>query len=69
VERAPARLSVAFAPGVEAALVEQALAVERECCPFFALDWDPAARVLHAGVGDPGHAPALEALAEAFGAG
>ncbi len=49
--------------------MEQALAVERECCPFFALDWDPAARVLHAGVGDPGHAPALEALAEAFGAG
>ena len=59
--------SVRFAPELDVALLEEALAVERGCCAFFDLEWEPAARVLRAGVASAADRPALAALAAALG--
>jgi len=67
VERAPRSLSVVLSPSVDVALVEEALRVERECCPFFDLGFDGEARVLTVGVDADEHAPALDAIAFALG--
>ena len=47
--------------------VEELVAVERRCCPFFALDWDPSNRQLRVSVAKPGDEPALAAIADALG--
>ena len=67
VERAPGRVAVEFDSAVDIALVQYTLAVERECCPFFVLEWDGDARRLTVGVERADQAPALEAIASAFG--
>ena len=41
--------------------------VERRCCPFFAIDWDPERRRFSIGVSDAEHEPALDAIAYALG--
>jgi hypothetical protein len=51
----------------DADLVERAIAIERDCCPFFILDWERTEGVLTVGVECPEHAPALEAIASALG--
>jgi hypothetical protein len=61
-ERGPDELLVQFAPEVEAALVDETLAVERDCCPFFRLDYDPSAHRLAIGVDEDEQRPALDAL-------
>jgi hypothetical protein len=43
--------------------------VERGCCPFFELAWDRASRRLKIEVPDGDHAPAMEAIVSALGAG
>lgn len=48
-------------------VVEELIAVESECCPFFDFDWQPAARRLSIAVPDAGHEPALAAVASALG--
>jgi hypothetical protein len=64
----PRRLVVRLATGIHAAgVVEQAIAVERECCPFFTLGWCPETRELSVGVADAEHEPALAAIAYALG--
>ena len=68
IEREPTALAVAFTSAVDRALLEEALEVERRCCPFFTLHYDISARRLRASVADPEHAPALDALASALGA-
>ena len=65
--RAPLRLTVDFTPRVDVALVEAAIAVERDCCPFLVLDYDATARRLTAAVGDAMLEPALDALGFALG--
>jgi hypothetical protein len=52
---------------VDGELVEQAVAIERECCPFFALDWEAARRRLTVSVSHAEHEPALAAIAFALG--
>jgi hypothetical protein len=42
------------------------IAVERECCPFFAFEFDDGSRRLRVGVREPDAAAALDALAVAF---
>jgi hypothetical protein len=37
-EHSPRRLVVEFGPGYDRALLDEAIAVERECCPFFAIE-------------------------------
>ena len=46
--------------------LQQALGVERECCPFFTFAFDEQSRRLRAAVTDIAHAPALGAVAYAF---
>jgi hypothetical protein len=66
VERTPQRLVVELDEQVDGGLVSEAIAIERECCPFFELDWDPDRRQLRVEVSAEEHAPALEAIAFAL---
>jgi hypothetical protein len=66
-ERAPRRFVVELDEHTDDALVEEALATERECCPFFALDWEPSRRRLTVAVAHAEHEPALDAIAFALG--
>ncbi len=67
VERSPRRLIIAIADHVPDAVVVELVRVERECCPFFGLDWEPAERRLAVSVASEWHEPALEAIAAALG--
>jgi hypothetical protein len=66
IERTPRRLVAELDEGVDAELVEQAIAIERECCPFFALSWDRDRRRLTVSVSQIEHEPALDAIAFAL---
>ena len=44
--REPRRLAVTFSEGYDRALLDEAIAIERECCPFFAISLDHDARRL-----------------------
>ena len=59
---------VDFGAALDRDLLEEALAIERECCPFFVLEFDTRRRRLRASVREADHLPALDALAEALGA-
>ncbi len=52
---------------VDSGLVEKTVAIERGCCPWLTLDWQPARRRLSISVSQAAHEPALEALAFALG--
>jgi hypothetical protein len=67
LERSPRALAVELALGTDAAIVEQAIAIERECCPFYKLDWEPRSRRLSISVSRREHEPALGAIALALG--
>jgi hypothetical protein len=62
IERAPRRLVVDLDEHLDSELLERAIAIERECCPFFDLDLDLRARRLAVSVSDTEHEPALEAI-------
>jgi hypothetical protein len=47
-------------------LMRATLAVERECCAFFALEYVESERRLTVSVADPERAPALDAIAAAL---
>ena len=61
------RLVLDLEAHVDQALVEELLAVERACCPFFDLSWEPAARRLSISVTRADHEPALDAILFALG--
>jgi hypothetical protein len=67
VERTKRRLSVELDEGVESDQLEELIATERACCPFFAIDWSPEARTLTVAVSRREDEPALEAVALALG--
>jgi len=69
VERSGRRLVVDLDEHVDASAVEEAIAVERECCPFFAIDWRAEPRRLTVSVSRPEHEPALDAIAYALDLG
>jgi hypothetical protein len=62
LERRPGRLLVEFGADLDSALLDETLAVERECCPFFCLDFVPDERRLIAGVEHSHEEAALDAL-------
>jgi hypothetical protein len=64
VERGARRLRVTFADGFDQALLDEALAVERECCPFLGID--VGARSLAISVEREDEAPMLDVFSEAF---
>jgi hypothetical protein len=66
IERTPRRLVAELDQGVDGELVAETVAIERECCPFFALSWEPDRRRLTISVSQAGNEPALDAIAFAL---
>lgn len=66
VDRTAELLTVRFDERLDHDLLEQALAVERECCPFFVFQFDGRDRRLTISVREADQTPALEVLATAF---
>jgi hypothetical protein len=66
-ERSPNSLVVALSPSVDRSLIEETLRIERDCCPFFVLDFDPDRHRLTIGVDSQDMAPALGAISDALG--
>jgi hypothetical protein len=64
--RTDMRLVAELAPAVDVQLVEETLAIERECCPFFQVAYDSDTRELSVEVERAEQAPALDAIAEAL---
>jgi hypothetical protein len=60
------RVEVRLSPSLDAGVLEELIAVERECCPFFTLSYDASARILGIGVEDPRYSRALDPIAEAL---
>ena len=67
IERTSRSLVAALADEVDAELVAETIAVERECCPFFALAWELGRRQLTVSVSRAEHEPALDAIMFALG--
>jgi hypothetical protein len=61
------RLTVELDARVAPELVEELLATERACCPFFKLTWEPGRRRLGFAVRAAAHEPALEQISLALG--
>lgn len=64
----PRRLEVSFAPDYDRALLDEAIAIERECCPFFAISLDHGARRLVIEVPEDENPVLLDGIASALGA-
>jgi hypothetical protein len=67
IERTPERLAVELGTDVDARRVERVIAIERECCPFFRIAWEPGSHRLSISVAHTEHRPALAAIAAAIG--
>jgi hypothetical protein len=67
LEKAEEAIVLEFDEDFDREALESLIAVERECCPFFEFDFDPAERLLRVMVREADHAPALDALGEALG--
>lgn len=68
IRREPHALVVRFDENLDQATLEQALAVEARCCPFFQFSFERSDRELRVTVADAQMRQALEVLAEALGA-
>jgi hypothetical protein len=68
LERLADAILIDFDQRLDRETLEQALAIERRCCPFFVFDLDEWRRRLRVTVGEREQLPALEALASLFGA-
>jgi hypothetical protein len=68
VEREPEAVLVYFDQHLDRQTLHQALAVERECCPFFRFAFDEQNRRLRATVMEKEQLPALDVVAHALGA-
>jgi hypothetical protein len=66
IERTPRRLVADLGDDVDAELVAKTVAVEQECCPFFALTWEPDRRRLTVAVSQAADEPGLDAIAFAL---
>jgi hypothetical protein len=66
VEHEPGRVVVRFAGDPPRALIERTLEVERDCCPFFNIDYEPATQRLAISVDHPDRQPGVDAIAHAL---
>jgi hypothetical protein len=66
VRRGSDELRVQFRADLDEELLEEAIAVENKCCPFFSFGYSPRRRLLTIGVADPKQEPALDAVAFAL---
>jgi hypothetical protein len=62
LERDALHLTAWLGPEVDLALVAETIAVERECCPFYAIGFDFSERRLSFSVTNPDQDPALDAI-------
>jgi hypothetical protein len=53
---------VRLGPGADRELVREVVAIESDCCPFYAISYDPEEGILRFGVDEPGLEPALDAI-------
>jgi hypothetical protein len=67
--RSPRSLVVSFAEGYDRALLDEAIAIERECCPFFAIELEHAARRLVIKLPEGEDPLLLDGIGGALGAG
>lgn len=67
VRRETDALAVEFDDRLDIGMLEQVIAVERECCPFFRFSFDRSELRLRVTVEDPAMLPALGAIAHGFG--
>jgi hypothetical protein len=67
IEREPQAAVIEFDEDFDHRALEQALAVERECCPFFEFVFDEQRRLLRATVEEDALRPALDAITHALG--
>jgi hypothetical protein len=66
IERTRRSLVADLDESVDEGAVAETVAVERECCPFFTLTWEPGRRRLTVSVSQAEHEPALDAIAFAL---
>jgi hypothetical protein len=66
LDRTPRRLVVGLDEHLDTTLVDELLAIERECCPFFGLSFEPGAMRLTVSVSRVEHEPALDAISFAL---
>jgi hypothetical protein len=66
VEHEPGRVVVRFADDPPSALIERTLEVERGCCPFFEIEFEPATQRLAISVDHPDRHPGVDAIAHAL---
>jgi len=66
MDREPLRLTARFGPALDEKLLSEALAIERDCCPFFAIEYEGGSRRLSFSVADAEHGPALDAIEAAL---
>jgi hypothetical protein len=66
IERDAEAVLIEFREQFDRQTLEEALAVERQCCPFFLFEFDDSQRRLRATVRDPEQLPALDAMAVAL---
>jgi hypothetical protein len=69
LERESEAVVVEFREDFDRDTLEQALDVERACCPFFQFAFDESRRRLRVTVRESDQLPALDAMAYALGAG
>lgn len=67
IEREPTAVVVEFREAFDREALEDALAVERSCCPFFVFDFDEATRCLRTTVRENEQLPALDAMMHSLG--
>jgi hypothetical protein len=61
------RAVIRVSDGVDNGIVDELVAVERACCPFFELEWRAQERILTVAVPSAPHVPALDAILRALG--
>jgi hypothetical protein len=66
VEHEPGRVVVRFADDPPSDLIERALEVERGCCPFLEINYDPVTQRLAISAGDSDRRPGVDAIAHAL---
>jgi hypothetical protein len=67
IEKRARRLVIRVSGQTSDALIEELVAVERSCCPFFDLRWEPGTRDLTVAVARQEDEPALGAIGDALG--
>ena len=63
VARRGSKVVVELADGFDRAALDELVAVERECCPFFSFEYDETQRMLSVGIHGAEHELALDAIA------